>query len=140
MSIVTIYTDGSCIKNNQKDSEGPGGWGFVVLSNNIMFSDSGGEKCTTNNRMEMQAVIEALKHCDETHFNIVIYTDSMYVMNCAQRLWKRKANTDLWGVFDSLANDKNIKWEKVKAHSGDKWNDYVDNLANSETQKIKKCC
>jgi len=130
-----IYTDGSCIKNNPKDSTGPGGWGFVILGD-VVIEGSGGELDTTNNRMEIQAVLEALKICGES---VKIHTDSMYVMNCAKGVWKRKLNTDLWKEYDSLTEHKTITWEKVKAHSGDVWNEYVDRLANAETQKIKKC-
>lgn len=136
--MIDIYTDGSCIKDDPKDSTGPGGWGFVILGDNVI-NGSGGNPDTTNNRMEMQAVIEALKACDGVYDDICIYTDSMYVLNCAKGVWKRKKNVELWNEYDSIAKGKNIKWEKVKAHSGNKWNDYVDELANSETQKIKKC-
>ena len=135
---VKIYTDGSCIKDNIKDSTGPGGWGFVVLGD-VVIKGSDGNPNTTNNRMEMQAVIEALQVCDGVYDQIHLHTDSMYVMNCAQGIWKRKANLDLWKVYDTVASGKTIKWDKVKAHSGDEWNEYVDRLANTETQKIKKC-
>ena len=86
----------------------------------------------------MQAVIEALEGCGKLDDDFYIYTDSMLVLNCAQGVWKRKKNIDLWKRYDLVSKDKKIVWKKVKAHSGDKWNEYVDNLANTETQKIKK--
>lgn len=134
---VEIYTDGSCIKHHTKDSSGPGGWGYIILGNVIM-EGSGGNPDTTNNRMEMQAVIESLKVCDGLYTDLCVYTDSMLVLNCAQGVWRRKSNIDLWKEYDLVSKDKKILWKKVKAHSGDKWNDYVDRLANTETQKIKK--
>ena len=135
---LKIYTDGSCIKYDPKDSSGPGGWGYVILQDNLILEGSGSNPDTTNNRMEMQAVIEALEGCDKLDDDFYIYTDSMLVLNCAQGVWKRKKNIDLWKRYDLVSKDKKIVWKKVKAHSGDKWNEYVDNLANTETQKIKK--
>lgn len=131
---ICIYTDGSCIKYNSKDSTGPGGWGFVILGK-VMFEGSGGHPNTTNNRMEIQAVLEALECCDGVYTNLLIHTDSTYVMNCAQGLWARKKNTDLWDMYTTLSKGKVINWKKVKAHSGNKWNEYVDQLANSKSQK-----
>ena len=125
-----IYTDGSCIPN-----PGPGGYGFVVLptkKNQYEWHVSGGEEnTTTNNRMELTAVIEALKFCyDQKKF--LIYSDSMYVINCAQGKWKKKKNEDLWNEYSSVSKGKNISWVWVKGHSKNYYNEIVDTLAKKE--------
>ena len=125
-----IYTDGSCMPN-----PGPGGYGFVVLptkNDRHEWHVSGGEEnTTTNNRMELTAVIEALKFCHDQK-NFVIYSDSMYVINCAQGKWQRKKNVDLWQEYSSASKDKNISWIWVKGHSNDYYNEIVDALAKKE--------
>lgn len=125
-----IYTDGSCIPN-----PGPGGYGFVVLPTKedpVEWHVSGGvNNITTNNRMELTAVIEALNFCHDKK-NIVIYSDSMYVIKCAKGEWKRKKNVDLWNKYTIVSKDKNIKWVWVKGHSNDHYNEIVDALAKKE--------
>jgi ribonuclease HI len=125
-----IYTDGSCIPN-----PGPGGWAFVVLpdDNSIEWHVSGGENHTTNNRMELFAVIESLEFCHNKK-NFLIYTDSQYVIKCATGIYSRKKNKDLWDKYDIVSNQKNIEWEWVKGHSGDKYNEIVDKLAKQEAR------
>ena len=131
-----IYTDGSCIPN-----PGPGGYGFVVLPTKkdpIEWHVSGGEKnITTNNRMELTAVIEALIFCHDRK-NIVIYSDSTYVINCAKGKWKRKKNVDLWEKYNTVSKDKNINWIWVKGHSNDHYNEIVDALAKKEVSCKEK--
>ena len=124
-----IYTDGSCLKN-----PGPGGWAFALIENNEIWYVSGGEKSTTNNRMEIKAVIEALKFSQNT--NYIIYTDSQLVLNCAQKIWKRKSNIDLWNEYDAISIGKNLQWEWVRAHNGDKYNEIVDKMARKEATLI----
>lgn len=129
-----IYTDGSCIPN-----PGPGGWAFVALSqdpDSIEFHISGGEKKSTNNRMELTAVIEALDFMNEKK-DYLIYSDSTYVINCAKGKWQRKKNIDLWVKYEKLSKGKKIEWVWVKGHSGDKYNEIVDYLAKQEA-KLKK--
>lgn len=131
-----IYTDGSCMPN-----PGPGGWAFVVLPNDydpnpIEFHISGGERCTTNNRMELTAVIEALEF-DNDQKDYLIYSDSMYVINCAKGKWKRKKNIDIWKKYENASKGKNIDWVWVKGHSNNKYNEIVDELAKHEA-KLKK--
>ena len=125
----TIYTDGSCIPN-----PGPGGWAFVCFNETEEFHISGGEDKTTNNRMELSAVIEALKFNDKRE-TYCIYSDSMYVINCAKGVWARKKNIDLWQKYDKVSKNKIIEWVWVRAHNGDKYNEIVDKLAKEEACK-----
>lgn len=123
MSRLTIYTDGSCSPN-----PGKGGWAFVAILPDCECHVNGGDKYTTNNVMEITAVIEALrefKHIEKFH----IYTDSTYVLNCAQGKWQRKKNADLWKKYDSYSKGKDIIFEWVKAHNGNHYNELVDKLA-----------
>ena len=134
-----IYTDGSCIGN-----PGPGGWGFNVILDNREHDVSGGEINTTNNRMELTAVIEAIQFVPK-NLNIEIYSDSMYVINGITKWiknWKRKnfmqvKNTDLWKKLDKLCENRKINWNYVKAHNGDPKNELVDKLAKSEALNTK---
>ena len=125
-----IYTDGSCLKN----PNGPGGWSFCLLENDEEWCVCGGESSTTNNRMEMQAVIEALTFVHNKEYTI--YTDSKLVMNCAQGIWKRKSNLDLWKEYDRVSKNKKLQWVWVKGHDGNKYNEIVDKLAREEAKKI----
>jgi ribonuclease HI len=130
-----IYTDGSCIPN-----PGPGGWAFVILpsKNDVEQNEwhiSGGEHNSTNNRMELTAVIEALKFDDNIKFHI--YSDSKYVINCCKGLWKRKKNIDLWEKYNKVSKNKKIIWTWVNAHTGDKYNEIVDKLAKKEAKEAK---
>lgn len=132
MSLV-IYTDGSCMPN-----PGPGGWAFVVLPDHndeypTEWHVSGGYNKSTNNRMEMIAVIEALKFINKK--KCIIYTDSQYVINCANGKWTRKKNLDLWKEFDKASKKTEIEWIWVKGHSGDIYNEIVDKLAKKEVRR-----
>ena len=126
---MSIYTDGSCM-------DGYGGWAYCLLEDGYELCVSGGETDTTNNRMEMMAVIEALR--DISDGNYTIYSDSMLVINCSQGKWKRKANLDLWSKYDVVSKGKKISWIWVKGHNGDKYNEIVDKLAKTEAKKLKK--
>jgi len=129
--MITIYTDGSCIIN----PNGPGGWAICIIENNIEFVLSGNHDNTTNNRMELTAIVEALS-CVKKNTDCKIYTDSQLCINCATGKWKRKANTDLWELYDKVSKDKNIIFEWVKGHSGNYYNEIVDKLAYNEAKKI----
>lgn len=124
--MCTIYTDGSCLRN-----PGPGGWAFLVVQEEkVGVEFSGGEHQTTNNRMELQAVISALEFVKVDAVDI--YTDSQLVLNCAQGTWKRKANLDMWAKFDAVLNGRQIRWHWVRGHNGDVYNERVDRLARTK--------
>ncbi len=137
MSAVTIYTDGAC-----KGNPGPGGWGALLVSGEREREICGGEAHTTNNRMELTAVIRALetlkRPCD-----VDIYTDSQYVKNGIQtwiHTWKRNGwktadkkavkNAELWRELESLTHRHEIRWHWVKGHNDHPGNDRADELAN----------
>ena len=134
---ITIYTDGSCSPN-----PGAGGWAFVInreeeqeITETRVY---GGLANTTNNVMEMTAVIEAIKTMGEEKVCCTIYSDSQYVINCAKGSWKRKANVDLWKRYDRYALGKTIEFVWVRGHSGDRYNELVDRLANAGREKYGK--
>ena len=133
MSTISIYTDGSCLMHSKKR---PGGWGFVLLEPECEFHISGGEINTTNNRMELSAVIEALLF-SRKYKEYIIYSDSMYVINCANGKWKRSKNIDLWNKYNKISKNKKITYIWVKGHSGNKYNEIVDKLARKESEDRK---
>ncbi len=138
MPTVTIYTDGAC-----KGNPGPGGWGAVFLYNEEIEDFFGGEAQTTNNRMEMMAVIKSLEALPRT-CQVELYTDSMYVRDGLNKWminWKKNGwltadkkpvkNQDLWQEMDLLQQKHKITWHWVKGHSGDVHNERADDLARS---------
>ena len=131
---IDIYTDGSCLKN----PDGPSGWSFIFvepISDEPILIGSDGCSSSTNNRMELTAIIEALAYIeDDVSYNI--YTDSQYVIKCATLQWKRKANLDLWIIFDKAVINKNVTFHWVKAHNGNKYNEMVDSFAKNEAKKF----
>ncbi|MCK9185821.1 ribonuclease HI [Candidatus Gracilibacteria bacterium] len=138
---IEIYTDGSCIGN-----PGPGGWGVIILTEDREVKIKGGEIDTTNNRMEMTAIINALRwlrdeaKIDETNmkdFSIKLHSDSNLLIQTLLKGWKKKANKDLWEQLDSLHKGINVEWIWVKAHATNKYNNLVDELALSEAMKQK---
>jgi ribonuclease HI len=127
-----IYTDGSCLKN----PGGAGGWAICLIKDNGReYLISEGNPHTTNNRMELQAIIEAVS-CVEENEECLIYSDSQLSINCCDGKWKRKANLDLWKEYDNKSVNKKIRFKWVKAHNGDKYNEIVDKLARSEAKKM----
>lgn len=135
--MINIYTDGAC-----KGNPGPGGWGALVVDGENKSEIFGGEPITTNNRMEILAVIMALKTII-TDSEITVFTDSKYVQKGISEWignWKingwrtsnKKAvkNKDLWVELDSLTSQLKINWMWVKGHSGHVGNDRADYLAN----------
>lgn len=126
-----VYTDGSCLVN----PDGPGGWAFLVLLDEGYVCVCGGDPSTTNNRMELQAVIKALQ--DVPDRDVHIYSDSQLVIKCATGEWRRKANINLWKEYDKYALSHNIIWTWVKGHNGDEYNEIVDTYAREEAKKYK---
>jgi len=138
--LIQIYTDGGCSGN-----PGPGGWAYVMLKDGAVLSENhGGEKETTNNRMELLAVISALlalKGSPCIDGQITIYTDSQYVQKGISEwihAWKKNfwrtsdkkpvKNKDLWERLDTLSADFQISWAWVKGHAGNEYNERCDAL------------
>lgn len=143
MAAVEIFTDGACSGN-----PGAGGWGVILRYGSTEKELCGGASETTNNRMELTAVIEALKAL-KRECELTIYTDSRYVMDGVQQWlpnWKTNGwrttnkksavkNLDLWQELDLLLPQHKIKWVWVKGHNGHLENERVDKLARDEAQK-----
>ena len=143
MKNVEIYTDGACSGN-----PGPGGWGAVLIYNGVEKQLSGSEKETTNNRLELSAVITALKALKEP-CNVTLTTDSKYVCDAINKGWltswqknswkkadkKPVLNIDLWQELLPLLNKHRVEFIWVKGHNGHKYNEICDKLAVAEYQK-----
>ncbi len=146
MKRVEIFTDGACSGN-----PGVGGWGVILRYNATEKELSGGEADTTNNRMELTAVIAALSALKEP-CNITLYTDSRYVMDGIEKwiyAWKKSGwktankktavkNVELWQKLDELRSRHEIRWVWVKGHAGHPENERCDELARQEVAKYKK--
>ncbi len=146
---VVLYTDGACSGN-----PGPGGWAFVMrhLPTGKEIERSGGERETTNNRMELQAVVEGLSALKRPT-SVRIVSDSAYVLNGLSSWianWKRNGwrrreksgwaevkNLDLWKKLDELTASHSVQFEKIKGHSGHPENERCDELAVQEWKKIR---
>lgn len=142
--MLKIWTDGSCLGN-----PGPGGWAFVATDGKNRAERSGGEKDTTNNRMELTAVIRAISAARK-HNEIEIHTDSQYVKNGTQvwiKNWKKNnwrtadkkpvKNQDLWQQLDELVSTVKIHWVWVRGHNGEELNERCDELARGAAEKLK---
>jgi len=141
---VEIYTDGSC-----KQNPGPGGWGAVLVYQGRELELSGGQADTTNNRMELTAVIEALQKLREP-CQVTLTTDSKYVSDGISKGWAaswkargwKKAdkspalNSDLWGTLLDLCETHTVEFVWVKGHAGHPYNERCDTLAQGEAQRI----
>lgn len=139
---ILIWTDGACSGN-----PGPGGWGVLIKNRDFSQKFNGGEPNTTNNRMELMAVIKALENV-KFNSKIKIYTDSQYVKNGITiwiTTWKNKnwrtssnkevKNRDLWEKLDKLVGHHEIRWEWIRGHSGNIKNEIADQLARSAIPK-----
>lgn len=135
--MIKVYTDGAC-----KGNPGQGGWGALILENNVKREIYGGESNTTNNRMELMAVIRALELLKEQN-DITVFTDSTYVQKGISEWiinWKRNGwkssnkksvkNKDLWVELDNLNDLMSVKWQWIKGHAGHSGNERADYLAN----------
>jgi ribonuclease HI len=142
---VEIYTDGAC-----KGNPGVGGWGAYLKFGEVEKNMFGGEGETTNNRMELTAVIKSLEAINRA-CEIIIYTDSVYVQKgmsewitgWKQRGWrtadkKPVKNADLWQKLDILVKDHDIKWIWIKGHAGNLGNEIADTLANQGVEAYLK--
>lgn len=143
MKEVTIYTDGACSGN-----PGPGGWGAILFYGEHRKEMSGGEKVTTNNRMELQAVIEALRSLKEA-CEVKLYSDSAYVVNCFKQGWMRNwlrngwknskgqpvENQELWKQLNELMEKHRVEYIKVKGHSDNEFNNRCDELARAAIKR-----
>ena len=130
---ITIYTDGSSLGN-----PGPGGYGTVLLTERHRKELSQGYRLTTNNRMELMAVIVGLEALKIPQCNVTVYSDSQYVVNALEKKWvfgwenknfKDKKNADLWKRFLNVYRCHNVNFVWVKGHDGNKENERCDQLA-----------
>jgi ribonuclease HI len=143
MHDVLIYADGAC-----RGNPGPGGWGAWLKSGEHEKELFGGDKLTTNNRMELTAVIQALAVLTQRS-KVVVYTDSEYVKNGITTWihgWKKRGwktadnkpvkNMELWQHLDQLNASHSVEWRWVKGHSGDPGNERADRLANRGVDSV----
>ena len=137
---VTIYTDGAASGN-----PGPGGYGAVLLCNGQSKELSAGYVRTTNNRMELLAVIVALEALTQQNCNVQLFTDSEYVVNAIEKGWlfqweriafKKKKNPDLWVRFLKVYRRQKVKFNWVKGHAGNLYNERCDQLAVAASKQI----
>lgn len=145
MKTVTLYTDGACSGN-----PGPGGWGAILMFGQYKKELSGGEKNTTNNRMELTGVIRGLQALKEPCI-VELYSDSKYVIDALEKGWavgwrkrgwvkadkKPALNADLWAVLLGLCEVHQLRLHWVKGHASNPMNNRCDELAVAEWQKLK---
>ena len=144
---IKIYTDGACVGN-----PGPGGWAAIIIGDDYKKEICGGEKLTTNNRMELTAAIKALEYCNQKDIKqlslkqIKIYTDSIYLKDgitvwinkWIENNWKTSdkknvKNVDLWKKLKVLENLCSVEWHWIKGHSDNPMNELADSLAKKAT-------
>ena len=121
--MYTVYTDGGCSHN----PGGTGGAACVIIHDNTIEKYSEGYFSTTNNRMEVRAIIMALTHVPIGE-EVTIYSDSNYAINCAKKNWSRNMNNDLWDILDSYLKDRKVSFRWVRGHTGIKYNEMCDDM------------
>ena len=145
MQKIIIYTDGACSGN-----PGPGGWGAVLMSGSNKKEISGADPQTTNQRMELMAVVAALKALNVTGWEVEVYSDSAYLVNAFGQKWLDKwqqngwknskkeevANQDLWKELLHLTGKNRVTMKKVKGHAGDEYNERCDQLARQAIKDL----
>lgn len=153
MKKIDVYVDGACSSNG---FDGIGGWACVITNGTKDKILSGGELHTTNNRMELMAIIKAIEgfkslNIPHEHCGLRIYSDSAYAVNGLNRRWVKKwiingwktssgsnvLNRDLWEILDTYDKELNIQLIKVKGHNGDEYNELCDRIAKDEVNKLK---
>ena len=131
--MIKIYTDGACSGN-----PGPGGWGYVIVENGKLQSSKGSESQTTNNRMELLAVIVGLEALKKHHQEVTVYSDSKYVVDAVEKGWvfnwekknfKANKNQDLWKRFLKSYRVHQVHFKWIKGHAGHPQNEKCDQLA-----------
>ena len=130
---LAIYTDGSCLGN-----PGPGGWAYLMEFEGKKIRGQAGEVHTTNNRMELKALIEGLKEAEKLYPNekiIDVYSDSSWVLNTLKLNWKRNKNLDLWAELEPHLKGKKFSWNWVRGHNGHPQNEDCDARAQAEAQR-----
>lgn len=145
---ISVYSDGSC-----KEPGDIGGWAFVVIENDeVIYEDSGTKKVTTSQEMEVMAVKKALQYfCNKNRQRIKFYSDSMYcvkgasswIFNWEKNNWKNSskktvAHVDLWKRIILCVKQQDYSFRHVKAHKGNKWNEYVDDISREVWKKKLK--
>lgn len=144
MKNVDIYTDGACSGN-----PGPGGWAAILIYQGREKTVSGGERATTNNRMELMAAIQGLKMLNQA-CSVTLYSDSAYLIDALTKGWLERwqlnswrtaakddvKNRDLWEELSSLSRQHTIGWRKVKGHSDNEYNNRCDAMARAEIKKM----
>ena len=134
---VTLYTDGACAGN-----PGPGGYAAILVardaSGNILKEREivGGDAATTNNRMEMMAVIAGLQALSRPS-TVTVVSDSEYVINTMTKNWKRKKNKDLWAELDELCSIHTVTFDWTRGHAGHEYNERCDKLAVAQIAKYR---
>lgn len=149
MDSIIIYTDGGC-----RGNPGPGGWAYILKAGVLEITGSGGDPFTTNNKMELSAVIKSLeavlKDSELSKKSIELHTDSQYVKNgitswinnWIRNGWKTAAkkpvkNKELWIELKEVSDQLDMKWNWVKGHAGDPLNEACDSMVNEEMNKLK---
>ncbi len=149
MALIKVFTDGGCSGN-----PGPGAWSFIILKRSFQLQNSGSVEATTNNRMELTAVISALTELEARpelqQSKIDLYTDSRYVQRGISEWinkWERNGwltvskkpvkNQDLWKKLKNLSGTMKINWHWLEGHSGHEFNERCDCLVQEEIKKIK---
>ena len=144
MKKISIWTDGACSYN-----PGPGGWAAILQYGKAEKVLSGGKNETTNNVMELTAVVEGLKALKEK-CSVLLYSDSAYVVNAVEQGWlhnwkangfrtadkKPVKNRELWEELDALLSEHAVKFIKVKGHADNEYNNRCDSIARSEVEKL----
>lgn len=133
---ITIYTDGS-----SRGNPGPGGYGTILMAGNLRKELSGGFRLTTNNRMELMAVIVGLEALKKPGMDVTIFSDSKYVVDAVEKGWLKKwiatrfaggkKNQDLWMRYDRVARKHHVRFKWVKGHADNPYNNRCDELATA---------